>query len=193
MFRRAWHVWSKLFGRYLWVTNTVSSGALLAIGDGIQQNVEHTRGVNITPGYDWGRTGRLFLVGLSLGPPHHLFYLWLDKVLPKKNAKVIFKKIMADQFIGAPLFAVIFFLGAGLLEGRTLNESWQEFKEKFPTVYAFDWFIWPPSQAINFYFVPTQYRVLYINGVTVVWDIFLSHMKHMDQVTKKTQVTAVTA
>lgn len=55
---------------------------------------------------------------------------------------------------------------------------WEEFKAKFPTIYLFDWVIWPPSQAINFALVPAKYRVLYVNFVTVLWDVFLSHMKH---------------
>lgn len=187
MLRTARRLWSRMFGRYLWVTNTVSCGGLLALGDGIQQHLEHARGVGTSPNYDWKRTGRLFLVGLSQGPPHHVFYVWLDKILPQKNGKVVFKKIMLDQFLGAPMFAVMFFLGAGLLEGHSLAESWQEFKKKFPVVYAFDWFIWPPTQAINFYLVPAPYRVLYINVVTVIWDIFLSHIKHKDQVSKITK------
>lgn len=81
MLKGAKRIWSRLFGRYLWVTNTLSCGGLLALGDGIQQRIEHIRGISSTPDYDWRRTGRLFLVGLSLGPPHHIFYLWLDKVL----------------------------------------------------------------------------------------------------------------
>ncbi|XP_069971271.1 mpv17-like protein 2 isoform X2 [Penaeus vannamei] len=185
MLPRVRRVWSKLFGRYLWVTNTVSCGVLLGVGDGIQQHIERARGVSTSERYDWARTGRLFLVGLSQGPPHHVFYVWLDKVLPQKNAKTVFKKIMADQFLAAPFFAVTFFLFAGLLEGKTLPEAWKEFKQKFPAVYLFDWFIWPPTQTINFYFVPLQYRVVYINCVTVVWDVFLSYMKHKDQVKKQ--------
>jgi hypothetical protein len=39
---------------------------------------------------------------------------------------------------------------ASLLEGRSLEECWQEFCAKFPTIYAFDWLIWPPTQYINF-------------------------------------------
>lgn len=80
MLQSARRLWSGLFGRYLWMTNTISCGGLLAVGDGIQQQIEHARGVSVTHGYDWARTGRLFLVGLSQGPPHHIFYVWLDKV-----------------------------------------------------------------------------------------------------------------
>lgn len=58
------------------------------------------------------------------------------QVMPQRTGKVVFKKIMADQFLAAPFFAVTFFLGAGLLEGHTLSESWKEFKQKFPAVYA---------------------------------------------------------
>ena len=68
------------------------------------------------------------------------------------------KKILADQLIAAPFFAITFIFGAGLLEGNNLSKCWTEFKTKFPTIYLFDWFFWPPSQGINFLFVPTQYR-----------------------------------
>ncbi|KAK3868095.1 hypothetical protein Pcinc_026486 [Petrolisthes cinctipes] len=183
MMKRGRRMWSQLFGKYLWLTNTVSSGSLLALGDIIQQRIEYIRGVNTN--YNWRRTGRFFLVGLSQGPPHHVFYVWLDKVFPQKTAKVVFKKIMADQLLAAPFFAVTFFLGAGLLEGKTVAGALTEFKDKFPAVYAFDWCIWPPTQTINFYFVPIQYRVLYINFITVIWDVFLSYIKHKDQVTNQ--------
>ena len=31
----------------------------------------------------------MFLVGLSQGPPHHYWYIWLDKLLPKRNLKTV--------------------------------------------------------------------------------------------------------
>lgn len=176
--------WKKMFSsKYLLVTNTISSGVLLGAGDGIQQGIEFTRGKNYTVNYDWQRTGRLFTVGLIEGPPHHIFYTVMDKVMPGKSARIIVKKILADQIIAAPFFAITFFMGAGILEGKTSKEAWEEFERKFPAVYAFDWCIWPPSQALNFYYIPGQYRVLYVNAVTVIWDVFLSFMKHKDQET----------
>ncbi|XP_037088653.1 mpv17-like protein 2 [Pollicipes pollicipes] len=170
-----------LFGRRLWLTNTVSCGALLAAGDGIQQLLEFQRGVHAEEHYNWKRTGRMFAVGLSQGPPHHLWYTWLDRWLPGRSGRVVRLKILADQLVAAPFFAVTFFLGAGLLEGHTVARSLQEFQMKFPEVYLFDWAIWPPTQWINFRYVPEPYRVLYVNVVTVVWDVFLSYIKHRDQ------------
>lgn len=56
MFRRTTTVVRRLFsGRMLLLTNTVSSGGLLAVGDGIQQYVERRRKLRIN--HDWSRTG----------------------------------------------------------------------------------------------------------------------------------------
>lgn len=45
-------------------------------------------------------------------------------------------------------------------------------------LFQFDWFIWPPTQWVNFMYVPDRYRVMYVNVVTVLWDVFLSYIKH---------------
>jgi len=155
----------------LLITNTLSSGGLLVLGDFIQQKAEGSV-------HDNGRSMRMLAVGLSQGPPHHYWYAALDAKLPGKTAGIIGKKILADQLFAAPFFAVTFIVFAALLEGRSLAQAWREFVEKFPTIYLFDWVIWPPSQALNFLFVPPKFRVLYVNFVTVLWDIFLSYIKH---------------
>lgn len=172
-------------GRNLLITNTVSGAGLLVLGDLLQQRREGG------DGHDGLRSVRMFLVGLSQGPPHHYWYSLLDKKLVGKSMKTISQKILADQLLAAPFFAITFIYGASLLEGHSLGECWTEFKEKFPTIYLFDWVIWPPTQAVNFLLIPAQYRVLYVNCVTVVWDIFLSYMKHKpvsDQITETTKL-----
>jgi len=173
-------VWKTSFGKNLLLTNIVSSGGLLMVGDLIQQRRERSESLNKNSSYDVERCLRMGLVGLSQGPPHHYWYLYLDKILPGKGALTVSKKILADQLFAAPFFAITFIFGAGLLEGKSLVSCWSEFKCKFPTIYLFDWAIWPPTQAINFALVPAQYRVLYVNAVTVVWDIFLSYIKHRE-------------
>lgn len=46
-----------LFSKYLLLTNTVSCGGLLAIGDAITQKIEHGKRDPATFKYDWPRTG----------------------------------------------------------------------------------------------------------------------------------------
>ena len=75
------------------------------------------------------------MVGLSQGPPHHYWYVYLDKWLPKKTTRTIVTKILADQFIAAPFFAITFIFGMGLLQDKRMSECWTEFVKKFPTVY----------------------------------------------------------
>ena len=80
-------------------------------------------------------SGRMFLVGLSQGPPHHYWYIYLDKLLPKKTLRTVCVKILADQIIAAPFFAITFLIGMGILEDKRLSECWSEFIKKFPVVY----------------------------------------------------------
>ncbi|XP_071444955.1 mpv17-like protein 2 isoform X2 [Hetaerina americana] len=164
-----------LLGKYLWVTNTLSSGVLLSFGDSIQQWLEKVSNEGKERPYDWKRTG------LSQGPPHHIWYTRLDRVFPKKNLSSVSYKILADQIFAAPFFAFTFFLGMGIMEGKNIRAAIDEFKRKFISLYLFDWCFWPPVQFINFVWIPTTYRVIYVNAATVVWDVFLSYIKHYDQ------------
>jgi protein Mpv17 len=47
---------NKIFGKYLLLTNTVSSGVLMAAGDLIQQEIENHRNAKSRT-FDWKRTG----------------------------------------------------------------------------------------------------------------------------------------
>jgi protein Mpv17 len=41
-----------------------------------------------------------------------------------------------------------------------------------------DLMVWPPTQLINFYFVPPVYRVLYVFTIQLMYNACLSYIKH---------------
>lgn len=89
---------STLFGRYLLLTNTVSSGLLMYIGEIAAQKLDKSNKLsNGDTVYDKEKIKQLTVVGISQGPLHHYTYLWMERLLPGTTKKAVFKKILSDQ------------------------------------------------------------------------------------------------
>nr|XP_022315809.1 mpv17-like protein 2 [Crassostrea virginica] len=178
----------QLFSKYLIITNTVTSGTLLGLGDVITQNLEieyASRMGNTSHDYDVRRTGRMFLMGLMIGPLGHFWYTKLaDKLVIGTGPKVVLKKIGVDQIIFTPIITCIFFGGMGLLEGKDVKGAVNEIKNNFIAVYSVDCCVWPPAQYINFHLIPARFRSVYVSSMTLCWNTFLSYMKHRDMTTE---------
>lgn len=41
---------------------------------------------------------------------------------------------------------------------------------------AANYALWPLAHLINFRFVPSKQRILYINCVQIIWSAYLSHL-----------------
>ncbi|KAM7409653.1 hypothetical protein PAMA_001240 [Pampus argenteus] len=174
-------------GRYLIVTNTVSGGVTLALGDIVSQTRDIYK--DQTRARDWKRTGNMFIVGCSMGPLMHVWYNMLDKILVGKAMSTVLKKMMLDQIVASPALALWYFLGMGHVEGNSLSYAWADFKRKFLELMTMDFCVWPVAQMINFYFLSPKYRVVYINTVTLGWDAYLSYIKHRDDSLAAEQVS----
>lgn len=159
----------------------MSSGILMAIGDGLSQHLERkkpAKGDDIQKPFDWSRNAKMFLVGASQGPLHHYFYSWLDRKYVGATLRVTSIKILYDQVVMSPLCIVLFFFSAGWMYKQSNAEIAEELKSKFLTVYITDWLVWPFAQFLNFHYLDQRYRVIYVNGVTMFYNVFLSYVKH---------------
>ncbi|CAK9818529.1 Mpv17-like protein 2 [Anthophora quadrimaculata] len=196
-------IFKKLFGKYLLVTNTVSCGLMMAAGDTIQQRSEYLKKNKYLPSgtyvmaasleddkkfknstitdqysHDYVRTKNMTVVGFLQGPFHHWFYMFLDRVVPGRNVISVIKKTCLDQTIASPTCLGIFFVGLGVLEHKNFDVICEEVKMKLYDTWKVDCCFWPPTQCVNFFFIPLRYRVLYTNFMTMIYDIFLSYIKY---------------
>ncbi|XP_047363982.1 mpv17-like protein 2 isoform X1 [Vespa velutina] len=157
-------------------TNVAISISLSAVGDIIEQHYEIIKG-------EWekwspSRTRNMAVSGMSIGIVCHYWYRYLDSKLSGRTSKIVLKKVIIDQFVCSPLCIGMFFLTLALLERSNLSQLKNEVVNKAHRLYLAEWVIWPPAQIINFYFLPTKYRVLYDNIISLGYDIYTSHVKH---------------
>ncbi|XP_023173987.1 mpv17-like protein 2 [Drosophila hydei] len=171
-------LWSKMFGKYLLVTNVLGSGILMAVGDVIAQEYEYRHGLSQHNGYDGARIFRMFVAGSVQGPFHHFIYNWMDRVMPHRTMRNIINKILIDQIVMSPICILLFFYTVCSLERQTLQATNQELIGKFPYIYLMDWLTWPAAQYINFRYLDTKYRVAFVNVCTAVYNVLMSYMKH---------------
>jgi len=172
-------VYNLLNHTYPLITKTITSGILFLTGDILCQSVENKH--DIESKWDYPRMFRMTFFGAAfLGPFGHLWYKLLDSKLPHTSTNSIIKKVAADQLIFGPIFNAAFLVIMPVLERKTLPEAIDNVKDKFVTVYAVECAVWPPLQAINFKYISPMNRVLFVSGLTIPWNTFLSFVEHND-------------
>lgn len=87
----------RLFGKYLLLTNTVSSGLLMWAGEVAAQKLDRSNKIDGKTQYDREKVKQLTVVGISQGPLHHYTYIWMERLLPGTAKKAVFQKVLADQ------------------------------------------------------------------------------------------------
>lgn len=115
---------------------------------------------------------------MSIGIVCHYWYKYLDAKLPGRTINIVLKKVFIDQLVCSPLCIIMFFLTLGLLEKSKWSDLKNEIIKKAYRLYIAEWIIWPPAQIFNFYFLPTRYRVLYDNTISLGYDVYTSHVKY---------------
>lgn len=162
--------------KFLLYTNVSISVSLSALGDSIEQGYEIYTGHE--SGFDRKRTLLMAFSGAAVGVLCHNWYKILDKMIVGKTVDMVIKKLMLDQLIFSPIMLVTFFGSIALFEEKPLDNFKEEVRNKFILLYRAEWLVWPPAQVINFYFLPTRFRVLYDNTISLGYDVYTSQVKN---------------
>jgi len=192
---------SKFFNKHLLITNIALSVALSGVGDVIQQKYENrnTNSTLKTPSKDSNIsfplsqtkskpslcTNRIAVQSIAFGGVSgvlcHYWYNHLDRIYSGGNhreIKIVIKKILCDQIIFSPILIVACLLAACIMNGRERENMYKEVTHKGQELYIAEWLLWPPAQFINFYFLPTRYRVLYDNIISLFYDTYTSYVQN---------------
>lgn len=128
------------------------------------------------------RTGSFVFFGCILGPFLHPWFNFLGSVSARVGGGVkgMLAAVALDQSFMPPLIIAGFWLTQPVLEGKTFEEGLVLMDKNFWTMLKGNYIVWPAAQAINFTFVPPNFRVLFVNMVSLGWNSFVSYLSHRD-------------
>lgn len=176
--------------KYLFYTNITISVTLSSIGDLMEQSYEiYTKDAEK---YEIRRTMHMGCSGAAVGVLCHHWYKVLDRFIIGKSFYMVVKKLMLDQIIFSPIMILTFFGSVALFEEKPFENFKEEVEDKFVKLYKAEWMVWPPAQVINFYFLPTRFRVLYDSTISLGYDIYTSQVKHLNKNKVKENYITVT-
>jgi protein Mpv17 len=108
------------------------------------------------------------------GPSGHFFYNWLDSKVEGTDAKAVFTKVAIDQIFWCPIFMSVFFAYLGLVNGDGFAAIGSKIKNDLLSACQGSWKVWPLVHAVNFKFISNKHRLVFINGVQIAFNMFLS-------------------
>ncbi|KFX86855.1 hypothetical protein V490_08777 [Pseudogymnoascus sp. VKM F-3557] len=154
------------------LTQSVTTAVLFATGDIMAQQAVERKGIEK---HEFVRTGRMALYGGAIfGPAATTWFKFLQTkvVLPNKKLEIC-ARVGVDQLLFAPTNLFVFLSTMSILEGVSPREK---LAKTYTGALQSNWMVWPFVQVVNFSFVPLDYRVLFVNGLSIFWNCYLSYI-----------------
>ena len=74
----------------------------------------------------------------------------------------------------SPIFGIMFFSYVAMLELKGVGYVVDKVQNELWTSVSGSWRVWPLAHLINFRFIPSSQRVLYITPIQIFYNCFLS-------------------
>ena len=131
--------------------------------------------------YDWQRTLHVGVTGLTFsGPISHAWYNLLEAMVGRMalvttafTHSSLIIKLLLDAVLFSPIAVAGYFVWRSILEGTSVQ--WK-LEHKWLSALQASWSFWPLANVVNFSMVPLQFRVLYNNGLSLLWNAYLSNV-----------------
>ena len=167
---QCWGAYERQLAAQPVATKALTSLVGFAIGDVIAQTLVEQAEV-----IDTVRLLKLSSFGCVVhGTACHFFYKFLDQRIMGKDARAIASKVAIDQILWNPVFGTLFFTWCAVYEGGGAADALMRVQQSLWTQVSGSWSFWPFAHVINFRFIPTEQRLLYINVLQILYNVFLS-------------------
>eukprot|EP00455_Lapot_gusevi_P048838 TRINITY_DN6816_c0_g1_i1.p1 TRINITY_DN6816_c0_g1~~TRINITY_DN6816_c0_g1_i1.p1 ORF type:complete len:197 (-),score=24.62 TRINITY_DN6816_c0_g1_i1:4-594(-) len=147
----------------------MTSGTCFLLSDLIRQALEKKQS---DKPFNVKRAARMTLIGACVHAPFlHRWFIFLER---RFGPQFSISKLAVDQLVGLPLFIATFLTANSLLQGHSLDMVVKKLEHDWLTVVQRGILLWTPAQLINFKLVPLDFRILYMNSVSLFWGTYLS-------------------
>lgn len=170
-FAQLWAAYNAQLERFPIATKAMTSLIGFFLGDVLAQKFLGDKDAAIV----WARVARMASFGFLIhGPTGHYFYSALDRLIVGTSPIKVASKVIIDQVFWAPIFTALFFSYLGFAEGKSVDDVINKIKNDTWTGVTTSWKFWPLAHTINFAFIPTSQRLLYVNTLQVGYNVILS-------------------
>ncbi|XP_051909586.1 protein Mpv17 isoform X2 [Hippocampus zosterae] len=161
-----------LMARHPWTVQMVTAGSLVGVGDVISQQLIERRGL---AQHDARRTAKMMSIGFFfVGPVVGSWYKVLDRLVVGGSKSAAIKKMLIDQLCFSPCFLGAFLSLSGVLNGLSVEQNVAKLRRDYTDALISNYYLWPPVQIANFYFIPLHHRLAVVQVVAVAWNSYLT-------------------
>lgn len=144
--------------------------------------------------YDPRRTARSLVIGGLSSIPSYRWFLWLSHNFNySSHALSILVKIAINQTCFTPLFNSYFFGMQSFLSGDSFLEILERLRRTVPTSIVNSLKLWPAVTAVNFTYVPIEYRSIFAGVIAVGWQTYLAFLNRNAEIEAEKAAAAVLA
>ncbi|KAJ0026545.1 hypothetical protein NQD34_017545 [Periophthalmus magnuspinnatus] len=167
-----WRSYQALMSRRPLTVQIITAGSLVGVGDVVSQQLIERKGLS---NHSFPRTMKMMGIGFCfVGPVVGSWYKVLDKLVLGTTKSAAMKKMLVDQLCFAPCFLGAFLGLSGALNGLTLEQNLHKLKRDYTDALISNYYLWPPVQIANFYFIPLHHRLAVVQVVAVIWNSYLT-------------------
>jgi protein Mpv17 len=173
--------YSQLSQKHPYKVACISTGILMVAGDTIAQFAIERRRFAFPKNeaerahcYDKSRTFRwAFFGALMAGPFLHTWFHFLSRRFAATRYGPL-KMVVLDQVFCMPSLMAALLGTMALFRGDSSEEIKHTYRDTWPYIVLRGYMVWPAAQLFNFYILPLEHRLLFVNFVALFWNTFLA-------------------